>query len=76
MQDTILIIPPYPYCIDEVFEDVPLDDCWFACPQLLFTCYLPLQFLTSKTSTRGLDSQWAAVTQQQLMAGVEAMCMR
>jgi hypothetical protein len=40
MQDTILIIPPYPYCIDEVFEDVPLDDCWFACPQLLFTCYL------------------------------------
>ncbi len=40
MQDTILIIPPYPYCIEEVFEDVPLDDCWFARPQLLFTCYL------------------------------------
>jgi hypothetical protein len=40
MQDTILIIPPYPYCIEEVFEDVPLDDCWFARPQLLLTCYL------------------------------------
>ncbi len=32
MQDTILIIPPYPYCIEEVFEDVPLDGCWFALP--------------------------------------------
>ncbi len=40
MQDTILVIPPYPYCMQEVNEDVPLEDCWYACPQLLFTCYL------------------------------------
>jgi hypothetical protein len=42
VQDTILVIPPYPYCIAEVPQDVPLEDCWpgYARPQLLFTCYL------------------------------------
>ena len=40
MQDTILVVPPYPYCIEEVSQDVPLEDCWYARPQLLFTCYL------------------------------------
>ena len=40
MQDTILVIPPYPYCIEEDSNDVRLEDCWYARPQLLFTCYL------------------------------------
>ena len=40
LQDTILVIPPYPYCIEEVPQDVHLEDCWYARPQLLFTCYL------------------------------------
>ena len=40
LQDTILVIPPYPYYIKEVPQDVPLEDCWYARPQLLFTLYL------------------------------------
>ena len=40
VQDTILVIPPYPYCIEEENDDVQLKDCWYACQQLLFTCYL------------------------------------
>jgi hypothetical protein len=40
VQDTILVVLPYPYCIEEVSQDVPLEDCWYARPQLLFTCYL------------------------------------
>ena len=32
VQDTILVIPPYPYCIEEVPQDVPLEDCWYAWP--------------------------------------------
>ena len=40
LQDTILVTPPYPYCIEEVPQDVPLEDCWYARSQLLFTCYL------------------------------------
>ncbi len=40
VQDTILVIPSYPYCIEEVSEDVLLEDCWYALQQLLFTCYL------------------------------------
>ncbi len=40
MQDTILVIPPYSYFIEEVSQDVPLEDCWYARLQLLFTCYL------------------------------------
>ncbi len=40
VQDTILVIPPYPYCMEEVPQDVPLEDCLYARPQLLFTSYL------------------------------------
>jgi hypothetical protein len=40
VQDTILVIPPYPYCIEEVSQDVLLEDCWYARPQRLFTCHL------------------------------------
>ena len=39
-QDTIVIVPPYPYCIEEDHHDVPLEECWFARPQLFFKCYL------------------------------------
>ena len=40
VQDTIVIVPAYPYSIEEDHHDVPLEDCWFARPQLYFTCYL------------------------------------
>ncbi len=40
MQDTILVVPPYPFCIEEVSQDVPLEVWWYTRPQLLFTCYL------------------------------------
>ncbi len=40
VQDTIFVIPRYPYCIEEVNENVQLEDCWYASQQLLFTCYL------------------------------------
>ncbi len=39
-QDTIAIVPPYPYGIEEDPHDVTLKDCWFACPQLFFKCFL------------------------------------
>ena len=39
-QGTILVVPPYPYCIEEDRIDVPLKDCWYARPQLFFTCQL------------------------------------
>jgi hypothetical protein len=29
-----------PYCIEEDRHDVPLEDCWYARPQLSFTCIL------------------------------------
>jgi len=38
-QDTVLIVPPYPYVLEDP-ADVPLDDCWIARPQLYFTCHL------------------------------------
>ncbi len=40
VQDTILVVPPYPYCIEEERHNVPLEDCWYASPQLFFTCIL------------------------------------
>jgi hypothetical protein len=40
VQDTVLVVPPYPYCIEEDRIDVPLEDCWYARPQLFFTCHL------------------------------------
>jgi hypothetical protein len=39
-QDTVVIVPPYPYCIEEDRHDVPLEDCWYARPQLFFKCTL------------------------------------
>ena len=48
--------------------------------QYSFPCFwlvtLHLHSHTSSASTRGLPSPWAALTQQMLMAGVAAMCMR
>ena len=40
VQDTVVVVPPYPYCIEEDRLDVDLDDCWYARPQLFFKCYL------------------------------------
>ena len=40
MQDTIVVIPPYPYNITEDIDDVAFKDCWYARPQLFFQCYL------------------------------------
>jgi hypothetical protein len=40
VQDTILVVPPYPFCIEEDRHDVPTEDCWYARPQLLFTYVL------------------------------------
>ena len=37
LQDTVVTVPPYPYVLDGSL-DVPLDQCWYACPQLLFAC--------------------------------------
>ena len=36
----MVIVPPYPYCIEEDHRNVPLEDCWYARQQLFFTCYL------------------------------------
>ena len=40
VQDTIIVIPPYPYSIEEEIDDVPFNDCWYARPQLFFQCHL------------------------------------
>ena len=40
MQDTIIVVPPYPYSITEDIEDVPFEDCRYARTQLLFQCHL------------------------------------
>ena len=40
VQDTILVVPPYPYSIEEDRHDVDLEDCWASRPQLFFTCHL------------------------------------
>jgi hypothetical protein len=41
-QDTVVVVPPYPYCImiEEDRLEVGLEDFWYACPQLFFKCYL------------------------------------
>ena len=38
--DTIVVVPPFPYCIEEDRHNVPLEDCWYARPQLFFTCVM------------------------------------
>jgi hypothetical protein len=40
MQDTVVVVPPYPFSIKEDSDDVPLSDCWYARPQLFFKCTL------------------------------------
>ena len=40
VQDTILVVPPYPYCIEDDTNDVPVEECWYARTQLFFTCHL------------------------------------
>jgi hypothetical protein len=39
-QDTVVIVLPYPYCIEEDHHDVALEDCWIARPQLFLKCCL------------------------------------
>ena len=51
-QDTVVVVPPYPYCIEEDRLDVDLEDCWYARPQLFFKCYLrPKNAREPKNST-------------------------
>jgi len=33
-----MIIPPYPYTLEDP-ADVPLEDAWYARPQLFFSCW-------------------------------------
>jgi hypothetical protein len=40
VQDTIVVVPPYPYSIADDIADVPFWDGWYALPQLLFKCHL------------------------------------
>ncbi len=40
VQDTILVVPPYPYSIAEDTNDVPWEDMWYARAQLFFTCHM------------------------------------
>ena len=50
LQDTILVIPPYPYCIEEVPQDVPLEDCMLA-P----SCCLPATFVQNMEEPRRIQ---------------------
>ena len=36
----MLVVPPYPYCIEEDRHAVDLEDCWAVRPQLFFSCHL------------------------------------
>ncbi len=38
-----MVVPPFPYCIEEDRHNVPLEDCWYARPQLFFTCVMRLK---------------------------------
>ena len=52
VQDTVVVVPPYPYCIEEDRLDVDLEDCWYARPQLFFKCHLrPKNAREPKNST-------------------------
>jgi hypothetical protein len=58
LQDTVIVVPPYPYCIKEDRNDVPQQGCWYAQPLLFFTGYLrPKDGRSSKQPTykTGLD---------------------
>ena len=56
VQDIIVVVPPFPYCIEEDRHDVPLEDCWYARPQLFFKCCLrPKHGREPKNSTYKAD---------------------
>ena len=40
VQDTIIVVLPFPYSIAEEIDDVPFADCWYARAQLFFQCHL------------------------------------
>jgi hypothetical protein len=40
VQNTIVVVPPYPYSIADDIANVPFGDCWYARPQLFFKCHL------------------------------------
>ncbi len=40
VQDTIVMVQPYPYSITDDTDDVPFADCLYASPQLFFKCHL------------------------------------
>ncbi len=40
MLDTVLVVPLYPYWIEEDSNNVDLEDCWTAWPKLFFSCHL------------------------------------
>jgi len=40
VQDTIIVVPPFPYSIAKEIDYVPFDDCWYAHTQLFFQCHL------------------------------------
>ena len=40
VQDTIIVVPPFPYSIAEEIDDVPFAYCWYARAQLFFQCHL------------------------------------
>ncbi len=52
------MVPLFPYSIEEDRHDVPLDDCWYARPQLFFTCVLRPKhgrLPENKTDVKGPD---------------------
>ncbi len=40
VQDTIIVVQPYPYIITDDIDDVPFADCLYARPQLFIKCHL------------------------------------
>ena len=36
----MLIVPPFPYNVEEDRLDVPWEDCWYSSLELFFTCAL------------------------------------
>jgi hypothetical protein len=54
VQDTIVVVPPYPYSIADDIADVTFGDCWYAQPQLLLKCHLcptPTGWLSPKNTS-------------------------
>ncbi len=40
VQDTIVVVQPYPYSITDDIDDLSFADCLYAHPQLFFKCHL------------------------------------